>query len=169
MATRASFVCRSLAGERVIPARGFFLDTFPTAIEPTEVLTEVRIPRRGPQLGRRLRRSSSGGSATSRRSASRPSLRSTATGGSGRPGSASPPWRRRPFAATDAEAVLVGPGARRGRRSAPPVPPLRRRAGPSATATGPPTYKRAMVAEMTVRALRVAVDRATRVRIGVER
>ena len=34
------------AGERVIDARDFFLDTFTTAIEPTEVLTEIRIPRR---------------------------------------------------------------------------------------------------------------------------
>ena len=34
-----------------IKARDFFLDTFTTAIEPTEVLTEVRIPRRGRHTG----------------------------------------------------------------------------------------------------------------------
>ena len=44
LATRASLVCRSQTGERVIAAREFFLDTFTTAIEPTEVLTEIRIP-----------------------------------------------------------------------------------------------------------------------------
>ena len=46
LATRATIVCRSGTGERVIAARDFFLDTFTTAIEPTEVLTEIRIPRR---------------------------------------------------------------------------------------------------------------------------
>ena len=43
---RAKLVCRSGSGERAIDARDFFLDTFTTAIEPTEVLTEIRIPRR---------------------------------------------------------------------------------------------------------------------------
>ena len=46
LATSATIVCRSQSGERVIAARDFFLDTFTTAIEPTEVLTEVRLPRR---------------------------------------------------------------------------------------------------------------------------
>ena len=46
LAARASLVCRNAAGERVIPAREFFLDTFTTAIEPTEVLVEIRVPRR---------------------------------------------------------------------------------------------------------------------------
>ena len=33
------------AGERTIAAADFFIDTFQTAIEPTELLTEIRIPR----------------------------------------------------------------------------------------------------------------------------
>ena len=64
-----------------------------------------------------------------------------------------------PFAATDAEAVLVGKD---------PSDDVYRAAGDAAAAQsrpsddshGPADYKRAMVAEMTVRALRVAVDRA---------
>jgi aerobic carbon-monoxide dehydrogenase medium subunit len=64
-----------------------------------------------------------------------------------------------PFAATDAEAVLNG---------AAPTEELFRRAGEAAAAMsrpvadvrGPVEYKRAMVAEMTVRSLRRAVERA---------
>ncbi len=44
IATRATIFVRSLSGERSIAARDFFLDTFQTAIEPTELLTEVLIP-----------------------------------------------------------------------------------------------------------------------------
>ena len=65
-----------------------------------------------------------------------------------------------PFAATDAEAA-PGRGQRRtrsssGRRAPPPA----RRADPSADVRGPVDYKRAMVAELTVRALRTAAERA---------
>jgi carbon-monoxide dehydrogenase medium subunit len=64
-----------------------------------------------------------------------------------------------PFAATDAEAVLAGQ---------PPTDEAFRRAGAAAAAMSRPAadirgsveYKRAMVAEMTVRSLRKAVERA---------
>ena len=46
LAVNATIVCRGQSGERQIKARDFFLDTFTTAIEPTEVLTEIRIRRR---------------------------------------------------------------------------------------------------------------------------
>src|SRR6478672_9109099 len=46
LAVNARIVCRGPAGERLIAARDFFLDTFTTAIEPTEVLTEIRFARR---------------------------------------------------------------------------------------------------------------------------
>src|SRR5258706_15924353 len=42
IAARARIVCRSSAGDRVIPSREFFLDTFTTAIAPTEVLIEIQ-------------------------------------------------------------------------------------------------------------------------------
>jgi aerobic carbon-monoxide dehydrogenase medium subunit len=40
----ASFVLRGSSGERVVPADGYFLGTYATAIEPDEILTEIRIP-----------------------------------------------------------------------------------------------------------------------------
>jgi carbon-monoxide dehydrogenase medium subunit len=64
-----------------------------------------------------------------------------------------------PFAATDAEAVLVGSS---------PSEEVFRQAGKAAAAMsrpagdtrGPVEYKRAMVAELTLRSLRKAVERA---------
>jgi carbon-monoxide dehydrogenase medium subunit len=40
----ASFVLKGSSGERVVPADGYFLGTYATAIEPDEILTEIRIP-----------------------------------------------------------------------------------------------------------------------------
>jgi aerobic carbon-monoxide dehydrogenase medium subunit len=40
----ASFVLRGSGGERVVPADGYFLGTYSTALEPDEILTEIRIP-----------------------------------------------------------------------------------------------------------------------------
>ncbi|HEX7917424.1 xanthine dehydrogenase family protein subunit M [Rudaea sp.] len=40
----ASFVLRGPNGERVVPADGYFLGTYYTAIEPNEIMTEIRIP-----------------------------------------------------------------------------------------------------------------------------
>jgi len=40
----ASFVLQSKTGERIVPADGFFLGTYATALEPDEILTEIRIP-----------------------------------------------------------------------------------------------------------------------------
>lgn len=45
LALGAEFVARSARGERRIPAEEFFLGTMVTAIEPTELLTEIRFPR----------------------------------------------------------------------------------------------------------------------------
>jgi carbon-monoxide dehydrogenase medium subunit len=44
LALRASFVLRGANGERVVAVDDFFLDTYFTALEPDEVLTEIRIP-----------------------------------------------------------------------------------------------------------------------------
>lgn len=43
-ALEAAFVLASRAGERVVSADDFFVDFFTTALEPHEILTEVRIP-----------------------------------------------------------------------------------------------------------------------------
>lgn len=158
IAARASLVCRSAKGERVIPAREFFLDTFTTAIEPTEVLTEIRLARRARGVGgsyqkleRRVGDFATVGAAVV--------VKLAADGRIERAGIGLTAVAETPFAATDAEAVLAGK---------PPSEDLYRAAGDAAAAQsrpaddshGPADYKRAMVSEMVVRALRVAVDRA---------
>jgi carbon-monoxide dehydrogenase medium subunit len=40
----ASFVLQGRSGERVVAADGYFLGTYATAIEPDEILTEIRVP-----------------------------------------------------------------------------------------------------------------------------
>jgi len=44
MCLSASFVLRGPNGERVVPAESYFLGTYSTAIEPDEIMTEIRIP-----------------------------------------------------------------------------------------------------------------------------
>jgi carbon-monoxide dehydrogenase medium subunit len=44
LALGASFVLQGGGGERVVTADDFFVDLFTTALEPDEVLTEIRIP-----------------------------------------------------------------------------------------------------------------------------
>ncbi len=44
LALGASFVLRSAAGERVVPADGFFVGTYDTLLRPDEIMTEIRIP-----------------------------------------------------------------------------------------------------------------------------
>jgi aerobic carbon-monoxide dehydrogenase medium subunit len=158
LATQASLVCRSATGERVIPAREFFIDTFSTAIAPTEVLTQIRVPRRPrgsggayQKLERRVGDFATVGAAVAIK-----------LGGDGRierAGIGLTAVAETPFAATDAETLLVGQA---------PSEDLYRAAGDAAAAQsrpgtdshGPEDYKRAMVSEMVVRALRIAVDRA---------
>lgn len=45
LALRATFVALGPGGERTIGADDFFVDLFQTALDPAEVLTEIRIPR----------------------------------------------------------------------------------------------------------------------------
>jgi len=158
LAANATIVCRGPGGERLIPARDFFVDTFTTAIEPTEVLTEVRFGRRPrgqggayTKLERRAGDFATAGVAVVVRLDDGGSI---GFGGVGVTGvSASP------FAATDAEAALAGK---------PPSEGVFRAAGDAAAAMseatsdvrGPADYKEAMVAELTVRSLRRAVERA---------
>jgi aerobic carbon-monoxide dehydrogenase medium subunit len=158
LAVNADIVCRSSSGERVIPAREFFLDSFTTAIEPAEVLVEIRFGRPGPGMGtaytkleRRVGDYATAGVAAGTILAADGTIRRAAIGVTG----VSPS----PFAATDAEAVLTGQV---------PSEEVFRRAGEAAGAMsqpvsdvrGPVEYKRAMVAELTVRSLRTAVERA---------
>jgi aerobic carbon-monoxide dehydrogenase medium subunit len=177
LASNASIVCRGLSGdphhirvgenpaavgaavrERVLPARGFFLDAFTTAIEPLEVLTEIRFPRRPrgqgggwQKLERKVGDFATAGVAAVIRLGGDGRIEGSGIGVTGVSDS--------PFAATDAEAVLTGNA---------PSEDLFRQAGtaagaqsrPVADVRGPVDYKRAMVAELAVRALRTAVERA---------
>ena len=158
LAVNATIVCRSQTGEREIKARDFFLDTFQTAIEPTEVLTEIRLPRRPrgagaayTKLERKVGDFATCGSAVM--------VRLDAGGRIASAGVGLTAVAASPFAATDAEAILAGQM---------PSEEVFRRAGvaagaqstPAGDVRGPIEYKRAMAAEMTVRSLRSAVARA---------
>lgn len=157
LAVNAKIVCHGQAGERVIAARDFFLDTFTTAIEPTEILTEVRFGRRARgqggsyvKLERRVGDFATAGVATVVRFGDGGAMEFAGIGVTG----VSPS----PFAATDAETLLQGKS---------PSEDVFRAAGaaaaamsdPAADIRGPVDYKRAMVAELTVRSLRLAVER----------
>ncbi|HEY8633185.1 MAG TPA: xanthine dehydrogenase family protein subunit M [Candidatus Limnocylindrales bacterium] len=158
LAVRGSLVCRSGKGERVVAARDFFLDTFTTAIEPTEVLTEVRIPIPPARTGSAYRK-------LERRVGDFATVGAGVVLTLGEDGKISAAGvgltavAETPFAATDAEAALVGKE---------PTDDTFRAAGAAAAAQsrpatdshGPAEYKRAMVAEMTLRALRAAADTA---------
>ena len=158
LAADATIVCRSGDGERTIAARDFFLDTFQTAIEPTEVLTEVRIRRRPrgqggayEKLERKVGDYATAGIAAIVRLGGDGVIQG---GGIGVTGVA-----ETPFAATDGEALLAGNAA---------SDDLFRRVGAAVGAQSRPfgdvrgsvDYKRAMAAELTLRALRRATERA---------
>jgi CO/xanthine dehydrogenase FAD-binding subunit len=51
LASRAILVARSPRGTREIPAADFFQTYFTTALEPDEILTEIRVPRPAPRTG----------------------------------------------------------------------------------------------------------------------
>jgi aerobic carbon-monoxide dehydrogenase medium subunit len=158
LAAKATIVCRSQSGDREIEARDFFIDTFQTAIEPTEVLTQIRFTRRPrgaggayEKLERKVGDFATVGVAAIVMTGSDGRIEGAGIGLTG--------VAETPFAATDAEAVLVGNA---------PSDALFRQAGlaagaqsrPAGDVRGPVEYKRAMAAEMTLRALRRATERA---------
>jgi carbon-monoxide dehydrogenase medium subunit len=158
LAAQATVVCRGLDGERLIPAREFFLDTFLTAIEPTEVLTEIRFRRRPRgqggsyvKLERRVGDFATAGVATVIRLADGGTIGYAGIGVTGVSGS--------PFAATDAEAELVGKAPSEDAFGA-AARAAAAMSQPTADVRGPVDYKRAMVAELTLRSLRKAVELA---------
>jgi carbon-monoxide dehydrogenase medium subunit len=158
IAAGANLLTRSQTGERLINARDFFLDTFQTAIEPTEVLIEIRIPRRPKLAGgaytkleRKVGDFATCGVAAIVRLADDGTIKSAGIGVTG--------VAETPFAATDAENVLTGrePSEELFRDAAAAVAQQSR---PFGDVRGPVEYKRAMAAEMTLRSLRSAVARA---------
>ncbi len=153
-----TFVCRSATGERQLPARGFFTDPFQTAIEPTEVLTEVRIPLAGPRTGSayvKLERRA-GDFATVGAAAM---LVLGADGRIEQAGIGLTAVADAPFAATGAETALIG-AAPSEATFATAAAAAAAQARPVSDSHGPAEYKRAMVREITTRALRLAASRA---------
>jgi carbon-monoxide dehydrogenase medium subunit len=158
LAAHATMVCRSASGQREIGARDFFLDTFQTALEPTEILTEIRFPRRSKRAGgaytkfeRKVGDFATCGVAAVVRLTEDGTIEAVGIGVTG--------IAETPFAATDAEAALSGQR---------PSEEVFRAAGqaaggqarPVADVRGPVDYKRALAAEMAVRSLRSATQRA---------
>ena len=158
IATRATVVLRSVAGERSVAARSFFIDTFQTAIEPTELLTEVLIPHAArpsgaayAKLERRAGDFSTVGVAAV--------LSLGADGRIAAAGIGLTAVAEAPFAATGAEAALVGQEPTEATFQAAGVAAAAE-SRPGTDSHGPAEYKRAMVKEMVVRALRTAAGRA---------
>jgi carbon-monoxide dehydrogenase medium subunit len=157
-AVRASIVLLSADEERIVPARGFFVDAFQTGIEPAEILTEIRIPLPGPKSGSAYQK-------LERRAGDFSTVGAAALltlGDDGRiseVGIGLTAVADAPFAATDAEDALRGaqPGDELFREAAKAAS---RQSRPADDAHGPAEYKRAMVTEMTFRALRAALGRA---------
>ena len=158
LASRASVVVRDLERERVIPAREFFVDTFVTAIEPTEILTEVRVPNPPPGSGGAYEKTErkAGDFAPA---AAAVQVTVDAGGTITAAGVALSAVSETPFALLAAEAALVG-----ARPSGELEATIRRAAkdgsNPTKDGHGPVVYKRAMAGEMAVRALRRALARA---------
>ncbi len=158
IALRASIVCRNLERERVVPAREWFLGVFTTALEPDELVTEIRVPR--PPAG-----SGSSYQKLERRAGDFATVGVAAQltlDPSGRVSSAGigiTAVADAPFAAADAEAELVGHPADEGRVRA-AASAAATQAAPTTDGHGPADYKRSMTAEMTMRALNTAIARA---------
>jgi aerobic carbon-monoxide dehydrogenase medium subunit len=157
-ALRGSFVCRSSSGERTLEARGFFTGTFTTEIEPTEVLTEVRLPIAAASTGsayvkleRRAGDFATVGAAVV--------LTLGADGRIEGAGIGLTAVGDAPFAATDAEAALIGSVASEEAFAA-SGSAAAAQSSPVSDSHGPADYKRAMVREITIRALRQAAARA---------
>ena len=158
IAARATIVCRSVDGDRTVPAREFFLDTFATAIRPDEILTEIRVPAPPGGSGGAYEKTErkAGDFATAGAAVQ---LRLGTDGRIAEAGVGLTAVAETAFAATDAEAALVGqaPGEDAFHAAGAAAAAQSR---PAADGHGPVEYKRGMAAEMTVRALRRAIARA---------
>lgn len=156
LALNGVLVCRSADGEREVGARDFFLDVFTTAIEPAELLTEIRLPRRpagGGGAYRKLERRA--GDFATVGVAVRLVIADGVISDAGVGVTAVPS----PMAATDAEAALLG-SAPTEETFAAAADAAAAQSEPVSDSHGPADYKRAMVREMTLRALRAAHERA---------
>jgi len=158
LALRAELVATGPNGTRTIPVDDFFVDTFTTSLEPSEILTEIRIPIPKPNSGgsyfkfeRKVGDYGVAGAGAY-----------VVLGGDGRieqVGIGLTNVGPKPLRARDAETLLAGQAltedvlraaAARAAAASDPVSDLR----------GPAEYKRAVLRTMTFRALNRAVERA---------
>ncbi len=158
LALGASVVARGPKGERTIPIEQFFKGLFTTALAHNEILTEIRIPALPAKSGgayMKLERKV-GDFATAGAAAQ---VTLGANGTIEKAGIALTNAGPTPIKATEAEKYLVGKKpddatlAEAGRLAA-------KATNPSADRRGAVDYKREMARVLTVRALRVAVQRA---------
>ena len=157
LALGAEVVATGSKGSRTIPLAKFFTGLFSTALDPTEVLTEVRIPAPPPGSGgayMKLERKV-GDFATAGAAA----FLVLSDGVISRAGIGLTNLGPVPILASDAAAFLAGKKpdeatlAEAGRRAAAAT-------SPTADRRGQVDYKREMARVLTVRALRTAVARA---------
>ncbi len=158
LAYRAEVVAEGPNGRRTIPIDAFFVDTFVTALEPDEVLVELRIPTPTPGSGgayQKLERKV-GDYAIAGVAAQ---ITIGADGLISQAGVALTNVGPMPIRATEAEASLVGrhpndktfaDAARLAADATDPVDDMR----------GPADYKRAVTRTLSARALRTAAERA---------
>ena len=158
LAFDAKLVATGPKGKRTIPVDAFFEDTFASALQPSEILTEIRVPRPGPRSGgayKKLKRKTGDFAIVS--VAAQLSLDGKGAIGSVRVSLGA--VGATPFRAKRAEASLLGktPGAaafeEAGRLAA-------EESRPSSDLHGSEAYKRAMVHVLARRALETAVERA---------
>jgi aerobic carbon-monoxide dehydrogenase medium subunit len=155
-ALKAGMVIRGPDGSRTVPAREFFTGPYETVVAPGELLTEIRIairPGGGSAYEKVLRRVGDWpvGAAAAAVWLDGDTIAEAGIGLAA--------VGARNFAAAEAEATL---------RGAPPTEATLARAGeiaaehcrPSSDQRGPADYKRHLARELTVRALRQALDRA---------
>jgi carbon-monoxide dehydrogenase medium subunit len=158
LALRAEVVASGPNGTRTIPIDDFFVDTFETALEPAEILTEIRIPaprlRSGGAYCKFERKVGDYGVAGAGAYITLDGDGRVAQAGIGLTNVGPKPLR-----ATDAESALLGElpteellrtAAEQAAAASDPVGDLR----------GPAEYKRAVLRTMTFRALTRAVERA---------
>ncbi|MDW7982518.1 MAG: xanthine dehydrogenase family protein subunit M [Thermomicrobium sp.] len=158
LALRAQLVAQGPSGTRVIPIDDFFVDTFVTALQPDELLTEIQIPVPPPRSG--------GAYLKFERKVGDYAIAAAAVflvldeaGRIAQAGIGLTNLAYKPLRAIDAERALVG--------AEPSVELFRHAADLAAQATdpvsdlrGPADYKRAVARTMTFRALQRAWERA---------
>lgn len=158
LAYRAEVVAEGPGGRRTIPIDEFFVDTFVTALEPDEVLIELRIPAPAPRSGgayqkleRKVGDYAIAGVAVQ--------IRLNEDGTVAEAGIALTNLGPTPIRASDAEAALIGhvPGPDVIQRASGLAAAA---ADPSGDNRGPADYKRAVTRTLAKRALQTAIDRA---------